>query len=168
MNLKCLRATGFCVGLAIPLLPQTPAAPLPAQILTAKKVFVAYAGNDAQDYLTGDQDRPYRDFYAALKAWGRYDLVGAPSDADLLFEIRLTIHPAQFFGGGGLSANDVQLRLAIRDPKTRTPLWTLTEHVRSGSRKAERNVYFGQALAKLVSDVQLLTAQPAAPAGASK
>ncbi len=158
----------FCAGLAIPLIAQTPAAPLPEQILAAKKVFVAYAGNDVRDYLTGgDRDRPYKDFYAALKAWGRYDLVGAPSGADLLFEIRLTIHPGQWIGGG-FSPTDVQLRLAIRDPKTRTPLWTLTEHVQPSPSQVKRNKNFGLAMAKLVSDVQLLTPPPAAPAGASK
>ena len=48
--------------------------PIPAQILAAKKVFVANAGGDeppADDaQFSGDSDRAYNQFYAAMKTWG--------------------------------------------------------------------------------------------------
>jgi hypothetical protein len=72
-----------------------PPAPIPAQILTAKKVFIANGGGDESRYDTawfsGGPDRAYNQFYAAMKTWGRYELVAAPGDADLVFEIRLTV-----------------------------------------------------------------------------
>ena len=74
---------------------QVPPAPISAQILVAKKVFVANAGGEApwkdNAQFNGGVDRSYSQFYGALKTWGRYELVGAPADADLLFEIRFTV-----------------------------------------------------------------------------
>ena len=74
---------------------QVPPAPIPAQILAAKKLFVANAGGEApwkdNAQFNGGVDRSHSQFYGALKTWGRYELVGAPADADLLFEIRFTV-----------------------------------------------------------------------------
>jgi hypothetical protein len=56
-----------------------PAAPRPAQIVAAKKVFISNAGVGT--------DMTYDQFYAAIKGWGRYELVASPADADLVFEI---------------------------------------------------------------------------------
>jgi hypothetical protein len=100
-----LKAILVGIGLAIPLLldtvvaaqqaKQTPAAPIPAQIFTAKKAFVANAGGDEPFYeepmFSGGPDHAYNQLYEGLKASGRYELVSAPSDADLLLEIRLTV-----------------------------------------------------------------------------
>ena len=44
---------------------------------------------------SGGPDRAYNEFYAAMKTWGRYELVAAPRDADLVFEIRLTVFQLQ-------------------------------------------------------------------------
>src|SRR5258708_38034840 len=99
-----------CVGLACFVMPllmpavfaqkanPAAAAPIPSQISAAKRVFVANAGgeqppSDGQQF-SGDSDRAYNQFYAAMKTWGKYELVGAPADADLWFEIRLKIPPA--------------------------------------------------------------------------
>jgi hypothetical protein len=109
---KYLKAAVLCFGLAMPLLSgpisalqqKKPAdhaskyagepAPIPEQILTAKKVFIANGGGDesrdeAVSY-SGGPDRAYNEFYAAMKTWGRYELIAAPGDAELVFEIRLT------------------------------------------------------------------------------
>ncbi len=154
------------VSLAIPsvlatmLAAQTapPPAPVPAQILSAKRVFVANAGSDSD----ADPDRGYNGLYAAIKAWGWYELVGAPSDADLLFEIRFTLRPGDVTNGTSFY-NDARLRLTIRDPRTHAILWAFTESMRGPGDKS-----FDQALAKIVGRMQLLTPPPAAPAGASK
>ncbi len=58
-------------------------APLPAQIFTAKKVFVSNGGGDTLDYYSGGPDRAYNELYAALKGWRRYELVATPADAEL-------------------------------------------------------------------------------------
>ena len=104
---------------------QAPPAPIPAQILAAKKVFVANAGGDEPlgdgGQFSGGVTRSYNQFYAALKALGRYELVGAPADADLLFEIGLAVPSlagpvarGETFGG---RKYDPQFRLVIRDPR---------------------------------------------------
>src|SRR6266567_38086 len=48
-------------------------APLPAQIFTARKVFVSNAGGDTLGDYSGGPDRAYNQLYTALKGWGRYD-----------------------------------------------------------------------------------------------
>src|ERR1700722_5160658 len=67
---------------------QPVAAPVPPAVLSAKTVFISKAsGYSIVPMVKGDQ--PYNDFYAAMKDWGLYQLVGSPSDADLIIEIRL-------------------------------------------------------------------------------
>jgi hypothetical protein len=144
---------------------QAPPAPIPVQILTAKKVFVANAGVDQPSYpfpvFTGGPDRAYNTFYAALNTWGRYELVGAPADADLLFEIGLTVSPVArepvFFA-------DARFRLVIRDPKNNAALWALFEQAEGAALQGNRDKNFDQALARLVTDVKKLTAPSTAPA----
>ena len=50
---------------------QVPVAPLPQQILTAKKVFISNAGGMLDlNMVSGDPRRDYNQFYAAMQAWG--------------------------------------------------------------------------------------------------
>jgi hypothetical protein len=176
---KHLQAAVLCFGLAMPLLsgpisaaPQkkpTPPAPIPAQILTAKKVFIANGGGDESRYdaasYSGGPDRTYNEFYAAMKTWGRYELVAAPGDADLVFEIRLTVFQLQHervLADENL-ATDSQFRFVIRDAKTHETLWGLTEHAQGAVLQSNRDKNFEQAMAAVVAEVQRI-AGPAAPA----
>ena len=131
-----------------------PPGPIPAQILTAKKVFVANAGGDEPGWISaqfsGGARRSYDQFYAAMKTWGHYDLVGAPADGDLLFEIEFRIRRLA-------SSPDPQLRLVIRDPKTNALLWAFTEHVQSALMQENRDKNFDQAMTRIVRDIQTLT-----------
>lgn len=177
---KKFKAAFFAVILVISMLPvsaaaeqpkQSPPAPIPAQILEAKKVFVANAGGDElstdDPLFSGGPDRAYNQFYAAMKIWGRYELVSAPADADLWFEIRFTMPPAarDVFKGNtmGPAAFDPQLRLVIRDPKTNAVLWGFTEHTAWALLKGNRDKNFDLCMARIVADVQRLAQQPADP-----
>jgi len=172
------------IGLAMPLLldtvlaaqraKQTPAAPIPAQIFTAKKAFVANAGGDEPFYeeplFSGGPDRSYNQIYGALKALGRYELVSTPYDADLLLEIRLTVPriDQKIVRGETVLFTipyDPQVRLVIRDPKTNAVLWAFTEHAEWAIRQANRDRNLDQAVARLVGDVQRLSTQPTVPTG---
>jgi hypothetical protein len=142
-----------------------PAAPLPAQILSAKKVFVANAGGEEWAYsdaaFNGGPDRAYNQFYAALKSWGRYDLVSAPADADLLFEIQFNVpsveHQLNMENYGALAEPfDPQFRLVIRDAKTSALLWAMTEHAQWAILGANREKNFDRTLEKLVGYVKVL------------
>lgn len=142
-----------------------PQAPVPAQIIAAKKIFISNA--ESEDALfpgmfSGGPDRPYNQFYAAMKTWGRYELVSAPAEADLVFEIRFVapIGAVSVTNGSGGSSHDPQFKLAILDTKTHFSLWSLTEHVHSAFLHSTHDKNFDQALTNLVDDVKVLNGQP--------
>jgi len=98
--------------------------PIPTQITTAKKVFIANGGGDEpgiyEPFFSGGADRTYNEFYAGIKSSGRYELVGSPAEADLLFDIQFTVipdkRPSGIWGSNGTSDNyDAVFRLEIRD-----------------------------------------------------
>lgn len=112
-----------------------PAAPPPAQIADAKKVFISNGGVEL-GWISGGDNRPYNQFYAAMKDWGRYELVGAPADADLILNIRVK--------------SGQQLRLVILDPKTHVVLWTFNEFSYQGDKQ------FNEAMDRLVTSMKQL------------
>jgi hypothetical protein len=154
-----------------------PPAPIPAQILAAKKVFIANAGWDEPYFtntpISGGPNRAYDGFYAAIKSLSRYELVTAPADADLLFEVRFNIFttPAVRTGNSGSlfgpNPYDASFRLEIRDPKTNALLWAFVEHVDQAILQGNRDKDFDQALSRLIGDVQALTAPQPPDASAS-
>jgi hypothetical protein len=141
------------------------AAPVPALIVSAKKVFISNAGGrcDLSGYahFKGGPDRPYNQFYAALKSWGQYELVAAPADADLAFEISFACpleEGTKVLGAQGVPSFDPQLRLAILDVKTHITLWGITEHVGTALLQGNRDKNFDRAMNKLVNDLKSLAA----------
>ena len=141
-------------------------APLPMQIVSAKKVFIANAGHESNPNVggySGGIDQSYNQFYSALKSRGRYELVSSPNDCDLVFEIRFTdaIVGQKIFNGTTTgSKDDPQFRLMILDPKTKIALWAFTEHVESARSQGNRDKNFDQALGRIVNDVKKLATQP--------
>ena len=139
------------------------AAPIPAQILTGKRVFVSNAGvstSELTDYVaahTGGANGLYNEFYAAMKDWGRYELVAGPADADLVFEIDLGRESP---GAETVRRADPDLGLRILDAKTHFVLWKFIERVPAGSgRAATRRKAWERALTKLVDDVKEIAEQ---------
>ena len=143
-------------------------APIPTQISAAKRVFIANAGGDdnvvVEELFSGGPDRAYNQFHAAMKSAGRYDLVGSPAEADLLFEIRFTVIRDRRTTGVWSSgdANDAVFRLEIRDPKMNALLWAYNEHMEWAILESNRNKNFDQALARIVTDVAGLSVRAAA------
>ena len=140
-----------------------PIAPVPAQILTGKKVFISNASGQSAA-PSGVPDLTYNEFYADIKSWAKYEIVSAPADADLVFEIRFTsqIGTTSVMNGTGGSGQDFQFRLVIRDPKTRTVLWAFTESVPQAANRAASRKKFDDAMTAIVNDVKKLTSQQAA------
>jgi hypothetical protein len=160
-----LRICGAALSIALAALPllaadkvtPAPPAPVPAQILTARKVFISNAGATvaALDILfkcSWDANEPYNQFYAAMKSWGRFEIVSAPADADLVLEIRFDTY---LFG------------LTILDSKTHFILWTIAQPVEVAAREKTYERNFGQAVANLVGDLKALAAQPGAGGSAN-
>ena len=135
-------------------------APVPASIAAAKKVFIANAPGDSLSASLGGPARPYNEFYAAMKSWGRYELVSTPADADLILEISFA---SPFFGINAKSP--LLLKLVIVDPKVHTPLWWFTEsfELKGGfsHRKETLSGNFDHSIADLVDDVRKLVGAPA-------
>jgi hypothetical protein len=129
-----------------------PAAPVPMQILTVKKIFIA---NGDSDPVLGVPNLAYNEFYASIKNSNRYELVRAPADADLVLEVLSEIRfPA---------AVEYLLHLTIVDPKTSVVLWRITEHVQTWAREATGRKNFSTAISALVDNlITLCTPPPAA------
>jgi hypothetical protein len=126
-----------------------PSAPIPSQILTAKKVFISNAnGFFNSGYWNGTTDRPYNEFYAAIKSWGRYELVSTPGESDMVLQISIDSTP--------------QFELVLLDPKTHIILWKFYEDALGAGLKNTRDKKFSDSIDKLVGDLKTLTAQPAA------
>jgi hypothetical protein len=145
------------------------AAPIPPQILAAQKVFVSNGGGESfeavigQTVFNGGPDRPYNQFYAAMKDWGRYELVPNPADADLVLEVSWALSDT------GLRLPVLgQLRLIVIDPKTRTILWTFTQYVRGAVLLGNRDKNFDQAMTTVVNHLKLLAVPAAAAVSGSR
>jgi hypothetical protein len=145
-------------------------APVPAQIISGRKVFLSNAPGEIDSGYSGGPYRAYDQFYAAMKSWGRYELVAAPADADLVFEIRFSseIGAVSVSNGVGGSGKSRQLRVVILDPKTHVPLWWFNEQVGSAFRQASRDKNFDEAMAALVNEVRNVAGQPRLPPAASR
>ncbi|HYM74667.1 MAG TPA: hypothetical protein VE377_01710 [Candidatus Dormibacteraeota bacterium] len=132
---------------------EIPAAPIPAQVASAKKAFISNAGEETifrlpKDVLyRGGPNRAYNQFYAAMKSWRRYELVSAPADADLVFEIGF----ANKFEG---MVRVYQLKLVVLDPKTHVALWTITKYIEAAGMARNREKNYDVAMTALMEDVK--------------
>jgi hypothetical protein len=128
--------------------PAPPRAPVPSQILAAKKIFISNGGED--NWLNidpkHDPSLTYDELYADMKSWGKYELVSTPTDADVVFEIRLVFRER------------FQLRLLILDPKSHITLWTLNQVANPATRDATARKNFDKAMNSLVATIKDLVA----------
>ena len=140
--------------------PAAATAPMPTAIQMAKRVFLGNAGGDGMSISifrrSGDVNQPYNWFYLAMKNWGRYELVGSPADADLVFEISFA---APLVGADKLSTFAPYLRLEILDAKTHFLLWTIVEPVQGAYRKTTWETNFNTGVTNLVSDLKNMTGE---------
>jgi hypothetical protein len=136
-----------------------PAAPVPAAIFVAKKVFVSNAGADGGLFphpFTGTQERGYNQFYMAMRSWGRYELVGDPQQADMVFELQLLgpNGPANANKVKGASDPLPMFRLNVMERKTHYSLWALTETIEAANLQKTHDRNFDEAIAQLVADLK--------------
>lgn len=164
---SCLQKV-LCVFVGLLLVPEPglyaqQAAPVPPQILNARSVFVSNGGGSNYfEIFSGGPDRGYNTLYADLQRSQQYELVSAPSQADVIFEIR-SIAPAVGVGTDDVGVNP-QLILNICDPKTQAILWTTTANVRVFGTKKRRDRQFDGSVAVLLDKVAQITGRPLTPA----
>lgn len=160
-----LTMIGFAIFMVVFLLQPTlaknrkdvPLAPLPAEIVGAKKVFLSNGGGS---------NLAYDAFYSEMKQWGKYEIVGSPDEADLIVELAYRVerggtrvwsstntynnttqvHSAQIV--------DPQLVLTIYDAKTKTSLWSETDHRRLARRQKNREKETVNSAQRLVNDLK--------------
>jgi hypothetical protein len=129
-------------------------APVPAQIVNAKKVFIANPGGSSemyQDIYGGGPDLAYVRFYNALQAWGHYQIVASPAEADIVLAIRFET----LRNGAGIVP---RLQLQILDPKSGISLWALVEYPDIAVRQATADKNFNEGMSLLVTALENLGA----------
>lgn len=134
-----------------------PLAPLPAKVLSARKVFLANGGGS---------DLAYDALYAAVKEWSHFQIVDTSSDADIIIEIRYVTedHGTRVWSTTDASTGatdvhsrqivDPQLVLTIFDPSSREALWATVEHRRLARREKNREKETINAAQKLVNNLK--------------
>lgn len=139
-------------------------APVPSELLTAKKIFITYGGGPSdQSGYSGTDTRTYDQFFAALKTWGHYDLVSSPADAELVFEISFAsplvpFTTSSFYSGPvrSNSAYDPHFKLAIIDVKTHVTIWTMIEHIQLALLQKNSDKNFDNAMTALINNIAKL------------
>jgi hypothetical protein len=153
----------LCAAVSFAQIPAyTKAGPVPLALHTAKTIFVSNGGSDSGLFpspFSGDTNRPYSEFYAALQASGKYSLVDDPSQASLVLNLRLTApygpsHDEKYHG----TADPLPMfRLIIYDRKTHYVLWTITESIDSALLQKSHDHNFDTALNAVVRDFEQVT-----------
>jgi len=142
-------------------LAQSAPGPVPADILSAKSLFVSNGGGDAglfPEPFSGDPSRGYNELYGALKASGLYQLVDDPSQADLVLELKLTAPygPSRANKMQGASDPLPMFTLTVFDRKTHYALWTLTRNIDFAVLQRTHDRNFDDALTAVVSQFEAL------------
>jgi len=149
--------------------PAMPLALVPPALLKAKTVFISNAGADSGLFphpFSGDPDRAYNEFYEGIQSWGRYQLVSDPSEADVVFELRLMAPngPSNPNKQNGASDPLPMFRLVIFDRKTHYVLWALTESITMALLQKTHDNNFDLALTALTLDLKRLATAPTSAA----
>jgi hypothetical protein len=132
-------------------------APVPAPLLIGKRAFISYELGDVTAFpssYSGGPERAYSELFEQMKAWGRYELVMDPKDADVVFAVRFVDSP-------GLPRP--QIRVGISDAKTHVTLWGFVEEVNFAFFKKHRDDAFSATVQLLVADIQALVTPDATP-----
>ncbi len=144
------------------------AGPIPPAITAARTIFVSNAGADSglfPEPFSGDPDRPYTEFYSALKTTGDYTLVGNPAQADLVLELRLfaPYGPTNANKQNGTADPRPMFRLVIYDGKTHFILWTVTSSIELAYLQKTHDKNFDIALTEILNQFLKIAGKP--PAG---
>jgi hypothetical protein len=138
-----------------------PLAPLPARILNAKKVFLVNGGGSG-----GRSDLGYDTLYAAVKDWGRFQIVDSSTEADIVMELRDVTEDGgtrvwsstnTYTGATNVHSahvTDPQIILTVYDPTSKEALWSSVEHRQLARREKNREKETINATQKLVNNMK--------------
>jgi hypothetical protein len=106
---------------------------LPEIILHAKKIFLTNGGGNPL---------AYDEFYSQIKQWNRFEIVGSPTDADIIIELKYFVENLgnrvwrstnTYTGQTQVYSHrdvDPQLSIDVYSGSTRDLLWSVTDHRR--------------------------------------
>jgi hypothetical protein len=155
----------FGVCMATPSWAQQPqgaaGAPVPPMIGGAKTVFIANSAEEGdlceqQAWYTGGSNRTYNEFYAAMKSWGRFNLVTLPAEADIVFDVGIVDHNCS-------PSATSHFRVVIVDPKTHTNLWSVVQYIEAAGLAKTREKNYELAMTALINNVKAVVLSPTAP-----
>ena len=136
---------------------KNPVAPLPAIITNAKNIFLSNGGGS---------NLAFDAFYAKMKEWNKYKIVGSPEEADLIIELAYRVEDkgTSVWSYTNTYSNttqvdsaqilDPQLFLTIYDVKSKGSLWAETDHRRLARRQKNRDKETVISAGRLVDDLK--------------
>ena len=141
------------------------------QLASAKKLYISRGPAQFPLYgyeYKGGPDRTYNRFLAAMKSWGRYELVPTLKGADLGLEISLVMASSK--GDAASTGGEATLVLTISDPKTGGLIWMLDQPIKAEKGKnwkehLDRNMT--EASAALFEDLRKLAGRDPGAAGSA-
>lgn len=134
-----------------------PDAPLPSAIIEAHKVFLSNGGGS---------DLAFDAFYADMKRWGKYEIVGSPNDADLIVELSYQVEnlgshvwsSTNAYSGStqvySRQLTDPKLILTIYDARTKNSLWSTVDHRRLARLEKNREKEMINSAERLVAELR--------------
>ena len=134
--------------------------PIPAELAHPGSIFVANGSSDIARFsytFTGDSSRAYAEFYNALKATGRYQLVGQPDQADLVVEVKTSSRSMFGYNGGDNSASQPCLRVTVTDRRTDVAIWSMIQPIDFALFHKNRDKAFERAMQRLVTEFEDFT-----------
>jgi hypothetical protein len=145
----------------------TPPAPIPAELLSARKIFVSNAGADSGLFphpFSGDPNRGYNELFVDLHALIQFELVSSPAQADLVLELRLVAPygPTSPNKQNGAADPLPMFRLVVYDRPSHYVLWTFTNTVEVALKQQTHDRNFDEAVSNLVAGFQAITRAPRA------
>jgi hypothetical protein len=140
-------------------LPATPPATI---IASAHTVYLSNSGGDPNFPL--DQTIAYQKIYAALQSWGRFQIVGSPAQADLIFDLYDQASVTGYSYDNDTDANypiySPAFQLIMVDPRTNQPVWTIDSPVNLTGKGATFDKWTAIAVTNLVSRVRVAAGEP--------
>jgi hypothetical protein len=147
---------------------KAPSAPLPKPIVTAKTAFLV-KGPGSDPYLKGGGDLAFDTFYADMKAWGKYQIVDTPDQADIVFELSYSSRQVgtsvwsstnTYTGATQVYSSpdmDPRVSLNVYDRKTGFVLWSAAEARDTARRRKNREKNLIKAVHDMVSNLRMRT-----------
>ena len=117
-------------------------------------------------YKRWGSDLAYDAFYAKMKEWGKYQIVGSPEEADLIIELAYRVeHEGTRVWSSTNTYNgttqvhsaqivDPQLFLTIYDAKSKDSLWSTIDHRRLARREKNREKETINSAERLVEELR--------------